>query len=65
MTRWPVDEATIACKDDHGTPASAVGLNQANTADRVPDAPLDRLDLQVCICRWIDIRIRCIALAPL
>jgi hypothetical protein len=42
-----------------------VGLNQANTADRVPDDPLDRLDLQVCICRWIGIRIRCIALAPL
>ena len=48
-----------------GTPHIAVGLNQANTADRVPDAPLDRLDLQVCICRWKGIRNRCIALAPL
>ena len=28
---------------------------------RVPDAPLDRLDLQVCICQWKGIRIRYIA----
>jgi hypothetical protein len=36
-------------------------LNRASTGGRVPGARLDRLDLQVCICRSKDIRSQCIA----
>ena len=36
-------------------------LNLASTGARVPGARLDRLDLQVCICRSKDIRSQCIA----